>query len=105
MAGDDDADRVAPVGQTDRAGRRRDAEPFGELSVRKGLAVRDGAQRRPDAALEGRAVQDERQVEGGQLTAEVGPELGDGQGERRLVGVRRAAEGLLGRAVALVGHV
>ena len=26
-------------------------------------------------------------------------------GERRLVGVRRGAEGLLGRAVALVGHV
>ena len=49
----------------------------GELAVRAGLAVRDLPQLLPDAALERRAGQAQRQVELRQLAGEVGVELAD----------------------------
>src|SRR6266849_8997975 len=71
MAGDHDRDRVPAVCQADCAGGRRLADPSGQIAVGDGLAVRDRLQRRPHATLELRAVEGERQVEAGQLTAEI----------------------------------
>jgi len=105
MARDDDADRVAAVGQADRARRRGPADLLGELPVRDRLPIRDLPQGRPDAALERGPVQGERQVELGQLAREIGRELLGG-GRERLVGRRHAhAEALRRRTVALLVHV
>jgi len=71
VARDDDADRVLPVGQTDRSGRPGFAETLGELAVRGGLAVRDLLQRGPDLLLERSSAQPERKVEAGTTAREV----------------------------------
>ncbi len=102
MAGDDDADGVLAVGEPDRAGCAGRPDAVGELPVRDRLAVRDAPELAPDAALERRAVQVQRQVELGDLAREVGGQLAFGLCEGRVVGF---AEGLLGRAVTLLGHV
>ena len=75
VAGHDDADRVAAVGEPHGPGGRRRPERGGELAVGRGLAVGDVAQRRPDALLERRAAQGEREVERRELAREVGREL------------------------------
>src|SRR5262245_13783474 len=54
VARHDDADRVAAVGQPDRAGTRRAADALRQFAVRFGLAVRDVSQGGPDPLLERR---------------------------------------------------
>ena len=61
VARDDDRDRVAAVGQADRArGGVGAAEAVRDLAVRRGLAVADLAQLAPDPLLERRADRGER---------------------------------------------
>src|SRR5690606_39505210 len=96
------ADGVATVGEADGAGRLGAAEGVVEPTVGTGLAVGDAPQLVPDAALERGAVRAQREGELLQLAREVRrqllPRLGEG-------GVVAVTEGLLGRAVALLGHV
>src|SRR5258707_4295438 len=51
MAGNDDRERVAAVGETGGTGRARTADARRELTVGAGLRVRDGSQRPPHTAL------------------------------------------------------
>ncbi len=102
MAGHDDADRVLPVGQPHGAGRAGLAEVLRQFSVRTGLAVRNPPELGPDGALERGTGEVQRKVELPQLTGEVGVQLLDGLVEGAGVGL---AEGLLGRPVALTGHI
>lgn len=63
MTRDDDGDRVASDGGTDRAGRPCLADPLRQLAVGGRLADGDPSQLLPDAQLERRALRVERQVE------------------------------------------
>jgi hypothetical protein len=75
VAGDDDRDRVAAVGEADGAAGARHAEAGGELAVAGGGAERDRAQRAPHALLErGTAGTDREQVERARLAREEGGE-------------------------------
>src|SRR5215475_10284397 len=72
VAGHDDRDRVAPVGQPDGAGGdRRLTQRGGYLAVADRLAVRDPGELGPHGELERRAARRERQVERGALAREV----------------------------------
>ncbi len=79
---------------------------LGELAVRPGLAERDLAQRGPDALLERRAVQLQRQVEAVATAVEVLLQLPGHLGERLLGRPGQPlAEGGLLRPVPLRLHV
>jgi len=77
VAGDDDADRVAAVGQAHGAGGCGTAELLGERAVRRGGAVGNCLQRLPHLLVEGRADRGEPQVERGASAGEVFAELRD----------------------------
>src|SRR5690242_18760994 len=70
MARNDDRDRVPAIGLADGA-----RAPAGDTA---GDAVRDVAERLPDAPLVNRTGRCDRQVEIGQLTVQVGMQLIDG---------------------------
>src|SRR3546814_16491196 len=76
MARDDDRDRVASVGQADRA-RRRIGVPqaSGDLPIGRGLTVLDLQELVPDPLLEVGPVRIEGQVELGELPGEGGRQL------------------------------
>src|SRR5215207_10009892 len=82
VARDDDRDRVAAVGETDRAHGARVAELVGERTVGRRLAVGDLEQQRPHALLEGRSGRAELELELRALAGEVLGELPGGPGER-----------------------
>src|SRR5690606_24088019 len=63
MAGDRNRDPVRRACLAHRSHRARRTDPLGELRIAERLPGRDRAQRLPDALLEGRAAQVERQVE------------------------------------------
>src|SRR5690606_27421048 len=75
VTGHDHADRVAAVGETYGAGGGRLAQRCGDLPVGGRLSVGDLLEQRPHPLLEGRPVEDQRQIEFGQLPGEVGGEL------------------------------
>lgn len=83
VAGDDDGNRVAPVGEAHRPRRAGAAEASGEVAVGAGCAVGDGAEGVPDSRLERGSDGGEGQSEVGQRTREVGGELSAGFRERR----------------------
>ena len=63
MAGNGHRDGVRRTGPGDRPHRLRGADALGDLTVARGLAGRNGAQRFPDPLLERSAAHVERQVE------------------------------------------
>src|SRR2546430_5990446 len=63
MARHDDRNRILAIGGADRASLLRIAETFRKLTIARRRAVRDGAQKLPDAALERCASRVERQIE------------------------------------------
>src|SRR5436309_12822296 len=63
MAGQDDADRIGPVGGAERARRGRDAEGRRLPAIAGGGAERELGQRRPRRQLEPRPVEIERNIE------------------------------------------
>ncbi|RKL20523.1 hypothetical protein BFJ72_g15052 [Fusarium proliferatum] len=63
MAGQDDRQRIASVGRTDRAGRTGLAEVLRQLQVTPGLAERNQCQRLPHPQLERRAAWRQFKVE------------------------------------------
>ena len=99
VAGHDDADRVAAVGESHGSGRRGFADPGREFAVGDRLSVGDLQEGTPDRGLERGAGEGQRKVEDGALTGEVLRQLGDDLGERCGVG---DAEGVRGRPVPLV---
>src|SRR4051812_20659954 len=50
-----DGDRIEPIGEADRPGGRRRADPAGDLAIARGPARGNLAKRVPDAQLERRA--------------------------------------------------
>jgi hypothetical protein len=95
VARDDDRHRRPPDCGRDRPHDVRPPDRLGELRVRDGRAVRDLEERGPDAPLERRAAQVEREVEGAPLAGEERVELRGGLGQRG-----RVAAALLARAPA-----
>src|SRR3954452_25018223 len=85
VAGHDDGDRVAPVGQPDGARGPGRPDAPGDLAVGRGLAVGDLAQGGPYALLEGVAVGLQRELEARPLAGEVRAQLCDGRGQRRVL--------------------
>ena len=75
VARDDDRNRVAAVGQSDRPAGAAAADLPGELRVAPGFPVRDLAQRSPDPALELGTGKVQVHVELRELTGEVGGQL------------------------------
>jgi hypothetical protein len=71
MARDDDADRVAAIGQPDSARNPRTAQLGRQGAIGRRRAVRDGEQQPPDAPLEVRAARRQRDAELGQLATKV----------------------------------
>jgi len=102
VAGHDDADRVASIGQADRPGGAGASDPLGELAVGPCFAVRDLPQSGPHGALKRGTDEIHRQVELGALAAEVLIQLPDHLGER---GGVRLAERRFWRSVLLQVHV
>jgi hypothetical protein len=102
VAGHDDADRVASVGQADRPGGAGASDPLGELAVGPCFAVRDLPQSGPHDALKRGADEIERQVELGALPTEILIQLPDHPGERSGV---RLAERRFWRPVPLQVHI
>lgn len=83
MAGDDDGNRVAPVGEAHRPRRAGAAETAGKVAVGAGRAVGDGAEGVPDSRLERSPDRGKGQGELGQVAREVGGELSAALRERR----------------------
>src|SRR5204863_592062 len=75
MAGHDDRDRISAHRRADGATRRRQAELARDLAIAPRRAGLDAQERLPDVALECRALEVERHVEGIDLTVEVGAKL------------------------------
>src|SRR5205085_8831844 len=75
MTGNDDGQRIAAVGETDRSRRRWLTNLRRERAVRDRPAVGNVEQRAPDSLLKGRPVGRERQVEHATLAFEVFLEL------------------------------
>ena len=69
MAGNDNGDRVGPIGPADRAWGG--AGSAGDIGIAPGLARRDSAKRGPDAFLEIRPFGSKRKVESGTLAVEI----------------------------------
>ena len=99
VARNDDADRIASIGQPHRPRCSRRADLLGDLPVGAGLAVRNRLQSRPDPALELRTAEFEVKCEFGQLPGEVRLELLDGVSEGAGGG------GLPSRPVRFVGLI
>jgi hypothetical protein len=96
-----DRQRVAAVRGADRARRPRRADLASLRAVAAGRAIRDLGEREPGAALErGRAVEVEREVEGGALAGEPLAQLAGGVVEDRL----RTGVGAGGRSLAREQH-
>ncbi len=85
MAGHDDRDRIPADRRADGAARRRKAELARDLAVAARRAGLDAQQRLPDVALECRALQVERHVEGIDLAVEVGAQLARRRRQQRIV--------------------
>ena len=62
MTRQDDGDRIAAIGEPDRARSAGIAEISRQLAIAPSLAVRNLAQRRPDSLLKRRTMKLERQV-------------------------------------------
>src|SRR5215510_15447652 len=75
VTGDDDGDRVGPVGGADSSGRLGFAEAAGELTVARGNAVRDRAEQLPHVELKSSPAGFQRQIERGPLSSEILLEL------------------------------
>jgi len=75
MAGDDDRNRIAPVGRADRAGLAGVAEAPGLLAVADRLSVRDLPEHPPHSLLERRAAWIEGEIERRSHAGEIFSEL------------------------------
>src|SRR5438094_10039500 len=81
MAGDDDGDRIFPVGGAHGAGEAHVAQAARQVAIAPGGPVRDGAQDIPHAPLKRRAGGVQGDVEGRGGPAEVVGEVLAGSGE------------------------
>lgn len=96
VAGDDERNRIAAIGEADGARSTRLAKGCGERLIAAGLAGRDGAELRPDALLELRAGRRHSQpIKGGELSGEIGGDCSrDGRRrQRRGAGAIKAESG------------
>ncbi len=91
MAGEDDTDRIGPVGGAERTRRGRDAERRRLPAVARGGAERDLGQRPPRRQLEARPLKVQRNIERRARAGEVFIELGGGPLEDRMIGVAMRA--------------
>ena len=89
MAGQDDRDRVFPVGGADCARRFRSSQSCGLLPVRCGLTVRDRGKRPPRRLLKLGSAQIERQIKRFTLAVKVFLELQTAGAQYRVIGLRR----------------
>ena len=82
MAGNDDRNRIAPIGRAHRATGVRLADVPRHFAVTHGLAERNLLQFLPDQLLKSRAGQMQRHVEFCQFAVEIGRKLALGFGKR-----------------------
>ena len=85
MAWDHDRDRIASVGRAHGTHGIGRSDREGLLGIRTGFAIGNLLQGPPDADLEWRALQDQRQIEVAKIVGEVGIELARGLTENRMV--------------------
>ncbi len=113
VAGYDDRDRVARVGQPDCPRRSGLADLAGDLTIGTGLSVGDLAQRVPHPLLEIGATWSDSDIETSAFTSEVFLNLGDNIGERSLIldpavalrrWMGRSFHHQIGEAVTLAGQ-